>query len=540
MNRFLLTLLIVCTSCLLMQAQQITVVSLSKSTSDMTAYLRPRHDVNDEACAVLKIQLAVDNVRFSGNVVGPVAQEADEYLLYMTSGSKSLTIRHPQYQPLTIRFADYQIAGLESSCTYRLRLQTDPVSGDSTVTMLPVGPLQKEKTNRTVMTEPTVQASSGTDAVKDQFLLFRVSPANATVIVNDEIWTTNDGVARRYVPFGTYEYRIMAQDHHTKTGKVEVNNPRQKQVVNIELQPKYAQVTITVNKQAEIWINGELKGEGSWTGNLGVGEYNMEARLAGHRPSSTHRQITLEPQNQTITLATPTPIFGKLMVSTLPDLAEVYIDDQRVGETPLMLHKVLVGEHRLTIQKAGYEPRTFYVTVDESRTETVEGQLEKDYNYSEASSLWASHDYAIADSLASAASPVVFDDIPIGTDESSANDPMPAYQRYETESSAERIYYAVEDEPEFPGGTKALMDFVSQNLIYPTYAANEGIQGRVSLSFVVERDGTITNIEVMRSPSYQLSEEAVRIVKAMPRWHPGRNHGEAVRVKYLMPVTFRL
>ena len=84
------------------------------------------------------------------------------------------------------------------------------------------------------------------------------------------------------------------------------------------------------------------------------------------------------------------------------------------------------------------------------------------------------------------------------------------------------------------------MKFISQNLKYPAQAAAKGIQGRVTLTFIVEKDGSISNIEEFRSPSPDLTEEAIRVVKMLPKWRPGKNGGKLVRVKFLLPITFRL
>ena len=97
-----------------------------------------------------------------------------------------------------------------------------------------------------------------------------------------------------------------------------------------------------------------------------------------------------------------------------------------------------------------------------------------------------------------------------------------------------------EEYPEFSGGEDSLAAFIKKNLKYPKFAEENGIQGRVTLSFIVEKDGSITNIEVMRSPAEELSQEAIRIVKSMPNWKPGKKGGEIVSGKYILPVTFRL
>ncbi len=103
-----------------------------------------------------------------------------------------------------------------------------------------------------------------------------------------------------------------------------------------------------------------------------------------------------------------------------------------------------------------------------------------------------------------------------------------------------KIFTVVEQMPMYPGGDAALMQYLSSNIHYPAVAAENGVQGRVVVGFVVERDGSITDVNVMRSVDPSLDREAVRVVKNMPRWTPGKQNGSAVRVKYQVPVTFRL
>ena len=110
----------------------------------------------------------------------------------------------------------------------------------------------------------------------------------------------------------------------------------------------------------------------------------------------------------------------------------------------------------------------------------------------------------------------------------------------EEAEDCDQPFVMVEEQPQFPGGESALMAFIKKTLRYPAFAAENGIQGRVTLSFVVERDGSIAQIEVMRSPAEELSKESIRVVQTMPKWKPGKQRGKAVRVKYVLPITFRL
>ena len=103
-----------------------------------------------------------------------------------------------------------------------------------------------------------------------------------------------------------------------------------------------------------------------------------------------------------------------------------------------------------------------------------------------------------------------------------------------------KVFDVVEQMPQFPGGPNALFEYLSKNIKYPVVAEENGIQGRVIVTFVVERDGSITDVKVAKSVDPSLDKEAMRVVKSMPHWIPGKQNGSAVRVKYTVPVTFRL
>ena len=105
---------------------------------------------------------------------------------------------------------------------------------------------------------------------------------------------------------------------------------------------------------------------------------------------------------------------------------------------------------------------------------------------------------------------------------------------------ATKVFDVVEEMPSFPGGSAALMSYLSSNTKYPVVAQENGVQGKVIISFVVERDGSISDVKVARSVDPSLDREAQRVVKSMPRWTPGKQNGQTVRVKYTVPVVFRL
>lgn len=109
------------------------------------------------------------------------------------------------------------------------------------------------------------------------------------------------------------------------------------------------------------------------------------------------------------------------------------------------------------------------------------------------------------------------------------------------EEEEEVVFVVVETMPEFPGGQQALFKYLSENVKYPVIAQENGIQGRVICQFTVNKDGAIVDVEVVRSGGdASLDKEAVRVIKSMPKWKPGKQRGKAVRVKYTVPVNFRL
>ncbi|MDE6535001.1 MAG: energy transducer TonB [Muribaculaceae bacterium] len=108
------------------------------------------------------------------------------------------------------------------------------------------------------------------------------------------------------------------------------------------------------------------------------------------------------------------------------------------------------------------------------------------------------------------------------------------------EPKNEQIFTAVEESPKFPGGDKAMYEFLSKNIRYPEMAAQNNIQGRVTTQFVVEKDGSIGEVKVVRGKDPDLDKEAVRVVKSMPKFIPGKMNDKAVRVWYTLPINFKL
>ena len=119
--------------------------------------------------------------------------------------------------------------------------------------------------------------------------------------------------------------------------------------------------------------------------------------------------------------------------------------------------------------------------------------------------------------------------------ETPAASPGVAVEEYKGE-----VYEVVEEQPLYPGGTAAMIKFLSDNINYPAEAQEKGIQGRIITNFVVEKDGSLNEVKVVRGVDPLLDTEAVRVIQSMPNWKPGTQKGQTVRVRFTLPVVFKL
>ena len=116
-----------------------------------------------------------------------------------------------------------------------------------------------------------------------------------------------------------------------------------------------------------------------------------------------------------------------------------------------------------------------------------------------------------------------------------------SYAQSEQDSTQKEYqFFEITEVPKFPGGANEMMKFLSENIVYPDIAQDNGIQGTVSVQFVVDKDGSLTDIKVLRNPGGGLGDEGKRIVELMPKWSPGYQKNEPVRVKMIIPLRFKL
>ena len=212
-------------------------------------------------------------------------------------------------------------------------------------------------------------------ASEPQFVVFTVVPQSAVVIIDGKHYTLQDGSMSAVLASGRYDYTVTAVGYHSQSGTFTVSG----ETVNrsITLKSDSANVTLTAPDNAEIWVNGEKKGTGRWSGMLNSGAYIFEARKDGHRTAKLTKEITSTQPQQSYTLPAPTPIVGGVAIASTPIGANVTIDGKMAGTTPLKLDNIFVGNHSVKITKTGYLDYTQTVTIDEAKTVTINTTLTK-------------------------------------------------------------------------------------------------------------------------------------------------------------------
>ena len=399
-----------CTICV--HAQELTVKSFVVKTNDITARTQPRQDINGNDCALIKVQLAASGAEFGGNVVGNVSYNKSEYLVYMSEGSKRLSVKLEGYLPLEASFEDYGIKALEGKTTYVMT-----ISGASVARQIEA------------------------PKIKTGWIILESEPSGASVYINDE-FVGNTPLNNYKQSYGTYKYRLESPNYHPATGTIELNAgrfeqrialkpafgsisvksnvagakilldgkptgknspatlteipsgshiitlqsdkyaPQQQNVVvedgqtadvSMSLDARFARITINSIDGAEIYSNGKLLGRGHYSEDMMEGYYDLEVRL-NHYKSVTKQIQVIAGQSQDITL-NPIPKYGSLDVTSTPHDAEVKIDGILYGKTPLTVEQLLEGEHKVKLSLDNYQTGIKDVTIIENQTESLQISL---------------------------------------------------------------------------------------------------------------------------------------------------------------------
>ena len=400
---------------------QISVKSFQALPTDMTASSLEgkRIDQNNEPAALIRVVTSETGFVFEAGALGIVEtkQKVGEIWVWVPRGSRKISIMHQQLGVL--REYRYPIE-IESERTYEMVLTTAKIE--------------------TIVKEE----------VREQYLMFQITPPDAVLEVNDQIWEVDsDGTAMKFVSFGTYSYRVQAPNYYPDAGKVTVDDPTNTKTVTVNLNPNFgwievkgtgnlqganvyidnallgkapcksgilksgrynvriakemydtysetvtvndnqtttlsptlkanfAEITLAVDSDAEIWINDEKKGTRSWTGALASGTYKIECKQASHETSLTTKEITPDMGGQTINLPKPTPIYGSLNVESSPLKAKIFIDGKDVGTTPKFISEILIGNHTLRLALDGYDDHTETIGINKDERKQVKPTLNK-------------------------------------------------------------------------------------------------------------------------------------------------------------------
>lgn len=401
-------------------AQSISVSSFKLLDTDLTANTAGTMelDQNGETAALIKVVTTQTGFTFDGGAMGIVktVQKPSEIWVYVPRGLKKITISHPQLGMLR----DYYFPCIvEAARVYEMVL----ISGE-------VQTIVKEKAN-------------------SQYIVIHVSPANAIVEFDNEVLPTTNGYAQKFVKLGTYEYRVQAKDYHTTAGKVTIDDPNNKKMLEVNLKPafgwieipdneeyngaqvyidntlvgtipmkskelssgehnikivkelynpfsqvvlvtdnkttqlspilsaNYSEVSITVENDADIYINEEKKGSGSWKGKLAPGNYIVEAKKEGYRDVNQNVEVPSAKHSLSIQLPTPSPIYGETNIISTPAMSDVYIDGVLTGQTPLYIPNILIGKHQLLIKHSEYNDFSTSFFVTENKNSPINAMLNK-------------------------------------------------------------------------------------------------------------------------------------------------------------------
>ena len=388
-----------------LSAQEISVKSFRLLETDLTANTAGtmKRDQNNETAALIKVVTKETGFVFDGGMLGIVAtmQKTGEIWVYVPQKARKITISHQQLGVLR----DYPYpCSIEAGRTYEMVLTTGRVttvvhedaggqyvamtvtpanaevyiddmlveSGEGSVSQLlkygkhtyrVVAPLYE-----TDMGQFTISSQGRTDlqvSLRPAYGQLQITsePVGAEVYIDGDYkpaGTTPFTTER--LPKGSHKLQFKLASYKPYTENVVIAGDGSIQSKSVTLAPNFAVVSIAVPENAEIFVNEELKGVGSWQGRLNAGLYTVEARKTSHYSSKRSIEVRAG-ENQHITLSAPVPRYGSININTRPMGATVSIDGQLLGESPNIFKNVLIGQHTLTVSKEGYA--THSQTIDE-------------------------------------------------------------------------------------------------------------------------------------------------------------------------------
>ena len=318
------------------QQRQFSVVSFGHDSFDLTAKndQYKKVDGNGSLYAIIKVTSTnptdqLEDYRFNfGNMNHEVVKRDGELWVYVQRNAKMVTISRQGFA--TINKYDLKTT-IEAGNTYTMQLSPAAAKVQTQMVMFSVNPTSAKATI-------TVRPTGGND--------------DNVLGITDE-----SGAIAANLPYGSYTYRILAEGYYTTEGKFILDDVNQTHVEKADLKAKFGMVTLHVDADADIYINGELRGHQTWTGRLNSGQYVVGCRQANHR--STTQTISIEENmTRTFELLASEPITGTLAVMSKPLGANITVDGQPQGTTPRNITGLIVGRHTIEAYKEGYANTT--------------------------------------------------------------------------------------------------------------------------------------------------------------------------------------
>lgn len=349
LTRYKILILILLIASVRVSAQTLSVESFKLLPNDLTAntYGTQERDQNGDVAALIKMVTSETGFVFDGGMMGIVKteQKTGEVWIYVPHGLQRITISHQQLGVLR----DYYFpVPIEKARTYELRLVSARV--------------------RTVVEEE----------LSAQYVTFSVDPKNAMVYIDGTAYLPqNDGTVSQLLSYGNHEYRVELPGYKTESGVVQVG--REKVVKEIKMQSSKATITLVcAMPEADIYINDEKVGQGTWTGQLAAAMYKVESKRDGHQTRLVSLTVR-EFEERTVTVPDPIPIYGKIQIQSDPYNAVVYLDGEEIGNTPLLHNDVIIGEHKLLIRKEDYHDYHATITVEDGKIARHDAVLDNSF-----------------------------------------------------------------------------------------------------------------------------------------------------------------
>ena len=403
-------------------AQEMSVQSFALAETDLTANTpgTMKHDQSGYVSALIKVETTQKGFTFDVGMLGvvDVIEEPGEIWVYVPFGVRKITIRHPQLGVLR----DYQFpCAIEKGRTYIMKLTAGTVrtvvehtaskqflqvrlnpsdaileiNGKVKATdnglyeeLLPFGRYQYKAYRQDYHDLDGVVEISDPDNIHSLELKLRAAFGHLSVLESGqpEITGASVYVDERFVgqipvrnvqlASGSHRLRVIKEMYESYNSTFTLSDEENRQLTP-SLVPDFAEVSLVTDNGAEIYINGDLKGKGSWTGRLASGSYIFESHLSGHIPYKMSHDITRHDQSKTIRIQAPTPIYGSLVISSSPSGAKISINGQSLGQTPKYIANQVIGQYTLTAELDGYEKQTKKIEVTEGAETSLSFTLEK-------------------------------------------------------------------------------------------------------------------------------------------------------------------